>query len=741
MDPSKGHWDPGKDLLMKGGHMVEWFRRHTAHGLGIVLMLGFFLLPPVAWASTQVGNAVLQAWYRQRHTFQTDSFDHVDWVQWRNEVFGWLIYDDIIEDGLLFNQIKIPLVEYATFNTRYRFRYDPVYRIRDHYKTIYDNETAGSFINPENDFLSTTMDLDFGEIGPGRLSARIGNQVIVWGEADFLPSLDRINALRIDQTTGIGEKLDELRKPLPALKVLYDIGTVGKWFSEITLEGWYSPRYRTAHSAELIVEEGWRIPFHMRSCWVDGQEVPYSIDNCKDSRQFLPYRPDWLPTRRTRHPWHVTRRASNAKSDVAVFGCAGGTDCRSDASGERFSAVVNEFMGRGHHHHRGWDNHSGGFRILGKTFFSIDFTLNYMYIHGMYGLANPVGFFRNKTWGDLRPDTIYGDFGIIPDGNGGVLPPAGSFEDGLRRCLSPTGKTNDGGGRLDPREHTFLTGADLRGFDWPERLLDADGNPMPGAQPHAARLPMTACDKGFAKHLPTNVFGFTLTYNDFKYTGAVFRTEQSLTTSEIINTFPPGSPNPRTHKVDGVEVGFDETPGSDFANESYRNRVGKTTWTWRSLIAMDMLKAYTSYRALRWMRPLPGQIGTNQSFFTTQWFVQYHGEAIANSRHIGTGNVGIPGQRGHRWYRWNHLITVATGGYGYFRGKLENRMAWVYEPRGKQHILFGQWWWRNLLGHPNWEVSGGIAWKPSSMNDENYLNQQFYTNRDLFWGEFTWYLL
>ncbi len=538
----------------------------------------------------------------------------------------------------------------------------------------------------------------------------------------------------------MGEKLDELRTPIPTLKLLYDVGTVGTLLSEVAFEAWYTPRYRMS-AAEIIVEQGWRIPRHLRSCWVDGQAVPYSVENCADSRQFLPYRPSWIPHRRARHPWSHTRVGPNFRRDSPDMGCVAGTSCRADEAGTRQSVIVNLNKGNGHHHLRGWDKHAGGGRMLGKTFFNMDFTLNYMRIANVYGSTATDSLFQNQTNGDLRPDIVYGDFGVLPDGNGGTLAPAGNFAEGLRRCLSPTGKTNDGGGRKAPRTSTLLTGADLQGFDWPERMLDADGNPLPGANPHAARIPVTLCVNGLHQQLWTHVFGFTLTYNDFKYTGAVFRAEQSISTKEGLNTYGPGAPNPRTHKEDGVEVGFDESAGSPYANLTFKNRTLKTTWVWRGMLAVDMLKAYYSYRMLRWMGHLPGQLGTNQSFVGAQWFWVYYGEAIANSLFNASGSAGLPGQRGHRHYRWNHLLTLGTAGYGYFRGKMEQRMAVVFEPRAQQTLLFGQFWWRNFLKHPNWEISWGVAWRPSSKSDDSWTNLHQYSDRDQFWGEFTWYLL
>jgi hypothetical protein len=169
-----------------------------------------------------MGNAEMQMWYRTRNTFHSSGGDNLNWVQWRNEVFFWLVYDDFVKNGKVFNQdnLAIPFVKNATFNARYRFRADPMYSIRKHYQNIYDDEERESFIFPENGFRDLTLDMDLGQVGPGSLSIRVGNQQIVWGESDLYRSIDIINPLRIDQGQGVGEKFDEFRTPIWALTAL-----------------------------------------------------------------------------------------------------------------------------------------------------------------------------------------------------------------------------------------------------------------------------------------------------------------------------------------------------------------------------------------------------------------------------------------------------------------------------------------------------------------------------------------
>ena len=94
--------------------------------LGIVTL---FLLSTVTWASTRLGQDIeVQAWYRTRNTFQTDGKEHFDWVQWRNEAFVWLTYDNLVENGRLkLGNVPIPFVESGALSARFRARVDPVY--------------------------------------------------------------------------------------------------------------------------------------------------------------------------------------------------------------------------------------------------------------------------------------------------------------------------------------------------------------------------------------------------------------------------------------------------------------------------------------------------------------------------------------------------------------------------------------------------------------------------------------
>jgi hypothetical protein len=69
--------------------------------------------------------------------------------------------------------------------------------------------------------------------------------------------------------------------------------------------------------------------------------------------------------------------------------------------------------------------------------------------------------------------------------------------------------------------------------------------------------------------------------------------------------------------------------------------------------------------------------------------------------------------------------------------KLEQPLAVV---RAKQWVLFGQWWWRDLLSLPV-DLSMGTSWFLGSVNDNSWTLLHWFTRRNLLWFEATYYLL
>ncbi|HKA55249.1 MAG TPA: DUF1302 family protein [Candidatus Binatia bacterium] len=692
--------------------------------LGIV---GALLSGTAAWASTRLGSDIeIQAWYRMRNTFQTDGKEHFDWVQWRNEAFVWLTYDNMVQNGRLkLGEIPVPFVESAALSARFRARVDPVYYLRGHYRHIYDANHRSDFFAPEKEFRDLYLDLTHGQVGPGQLSSRIGYQQIVWGESDLYRSLDIINPLRIDQNFPIGEKFDEFRLPILAVKFLYNLGNVGP-LSEVAFEPWYTPRFRSA--ATHLLDEGiFRIQFQERGCLgPGGQLLDYSPENCAHASKFLPYRPFWLGNRRIENPWSLTRAGNNSRINSIDYVCLT-QRCAPDVPGDRASLVVNLPKGHMHHHSRGTDPgqwSAGGIRMLAKTGLGVDLSLDYLFLPNIFADTNP-----------SAPALTYGD---------GVPGAAGTFQEGLLRCLSPSGKQHvAANGRTNGHTLIILSGADLGGYDWPQRRLDAQGNPLPTAkQKQAARPPLTFCTNGFNhKYLWSHIIGFTATYNDFDYTGAVFRLEESISTKEGLNKRAVGY---------GQAFPFLANPP-----EGYIRRHGHilvTTPVWRSMIGFDLAQSLSSYRGLGWTRKLPGEMGTQQSFLSFQWLMQYNFEGLSNNMCNWNFAEGIgpsaptdgppvrPAIPGCRTNHWNHFLTLGFSGQGYFHSKLEQRLAVAFEPRGQQWLLYGQWWWRNIWNLPV-DLSVGTSWFPSSRMDNSWTLLNYFTNRNLLWFEGTYYLL
>jgi Protein of unknown function (DUF1302) len=717
----------------------------------LLSIFGILTWGTTTWASTRVGDAELQLWYRDRNTFHTDGGKHFDWVQWRNEVFAWLVYDNLVKDGLLLGKVDVPWVKSAAFNVRYRFRADPYYAISNRMKNHYDRHTRESFIFPENGFRDLFLDMDFGEVGPGRLSVRAGNQQIVWGESDLFRSIDVINPLRIDQNQGAGEKFDEFRSPIWALKALYNVGNVGSWFSNVSIEPFWSPRYRDP-SSDLLLDEVFRIPFHEKGCLDDNNNlVAYSPSNCsftrKDgSRVFVPYNPGYIGNRRQRHPWGLFGRMGNPRDGTGDYTFCVHQDCSPDIANERSGFIANISKGewKGPLNGAFGKAQAGGVRVIGTSIWGVDWSLNYAFIpvglRGFYDINKIL--LPPSQGGGIRPDVVYG---------GGT--PGQTFEEGLRRCLSEDGKTGKSNAKNQgPRVATLLIGADLTGYNNPARFrknnprgaLDDNGEPLPGFH-NAVRAPQTFCAPGIFSHAWSHIAGFTGTYNDFDYTGMVFRVEESLSTKEFVRHLPGGF-GPSGGRMNGVPLN----------NFVFSQNVTNFTRVWRSMVGFDLLRSYQFFKYI----PFLHHSFYDQAWFLSgQWLMQNQMDHVANPLCyiVDNGGNGITKQQAAalraadgkphysnpqcRRYHWNHLFTLGFANQGLFASRVETRNAVVLEPRSQDWILFSQWWWRNVMGYENIELSAGVAWYPSSAISQGWSGIQHFADRDQLWLEFTYYIL
>ena len=141
--------------------------------LGIATLLGD---ATAAWASTRIGNAELQMWYRTRNTFHSNGGDDLNWVQWRNEIYFWFIYDKFVDNGKILgqDQTRDSFSKERHVNLRYRFRADPVWTIRKSFKNQYDHHERQSYLFPENGFRDAVLRLRLWSSRRGQLSARVG---------------------------------------------------------------------------------------------------------------------------------------------------------------------------------------------------------------------------------------------------------------------------------------------------------------------------------------------------------------------------------------------------------------------------------------------------------------------------------------------------------------------------------------------------------------------------------------
>jgi hypothetical protein len=504
----------------------------------------------------------------------------------------------------------------------------------------------------------------------------------------------------------------------------------------------------------LIVDGGgFRAPFHMKGCLNDNNKlVEYSAANCSfrradGSRVFVPWNPSWRGRAQSRHPWSFINREPNPRAGTPDFDNSSDSP---DIANTRISYIPQIYRGKCTLALNGMWNPctmAGGGRIFGTSISGFDFSLNYANI--------PVGTSASFDFSDIGGAKVYGDADVAQ--KLGLGTPVGTFEEGLRRCLNQKGQMD--GPKKDPSQRggnktTILVGADLNGYNNPARfrsnnkngVLDDNGEPLPGKH-NAVRLPRTDCYSAHHDWTRTHVIGFTSTYNDFDYTGAVFRIEQSFSSKEHVRKLPAGTG--RNVDLTG------ETAAKNLAfsvNKNYHTY----SPVWRSMVGFDLLRTYKFFSYI----PFLHHSFSDQAWFLSgQWLMKNQWSNVANPLCYVVDNGGngitkeeekaLERQDGKRHYsnaqcrvhRWEHLFTLGFSNQGLFASRLESRNAVVFEPRAKDWLLFSQWWWRNVLGYENIELSAGVAWYPGSSMSQGWSGLYAYADRDQFWFEMTYYIL
>jgi hypothetical protein len=669
------------------------WRESLKQAVRLLVIAGLVCLPALAGATTRVGNSEIQLVYEMQQTmqFKGDPGNNAEWVQWRNELRVEYGYEDLVEGGKLFGQYDIPFFQKADFSMTYRGRFDPVYLVRDKYRKLYTDDQQNHFAFPENDIREINLDADFGDVLGHKLSMRFGRQQIVWGESDLFRSIDIVNPLRIDQNGFVGEAFEDFRTPIWAIKFLYDIGNVGTVLSNVGWETFYTPRWRPGTN-HLILEGGWDLQYR------DPREYTEVTSTTSPGvRTFVNRISNFKKWGRVRNPWSIFRVGPNAAREAPDYGCLA-APCSPSNPGSRSNFIYG--IKGSQHQIRGtkWENSMIGTRILGKAFDNFDFTVNYLFKRSDPGSKVYWGDLFDRTQpgtGALRPDTLYG-FGI----------PGQDQQAGIDRCLN------------NPHVATFVGGWDAYGYN-----SNANPNDDRGA---------TGCLPVGHWYPWTHVIGFTNTYNDFDYTGAVFRLEQSWSTNE-----------PRQFSIaayggkdDAHKRGFftegsvsDRTPcpnGGTFCpgERAFRDKSKSGSAVWRSMIGFDLLRTWSF---------LPGFLGKDQMFLTGQHLMTYQNDNRPSNLNTFTN---APRDR-HQ--RWEQLFTLSGSGF-FIKGKLEPLWAYAYSVNAQQHLFLLQSFWHGLY-FDNLDLFAGIAIYAGSQfkTDASFLN--YYADRDTAWIRLQYYIL
>ena len=177
---------------------------------------------------------------------------------------------------------------------------------------------------------------------------------------------------------------------------------------------------------------------------------------------------------------------------------------------------------------------------------------------------------------------------------------------------------------------------------------------------------------------------------------------------------------------------------------------------WRSMVGFDLTRSYQFFKYI----PYIHHSFYDQSWFLSgQWLMMHRFSNVANpfcyvvdnpgnglTREAAAAKSAQTGKRYYsnpqcRNYRWNHLFTLGFSNQGLFASRVETRNAVAFEPRAKDWLLFSQWWWRNVMGFENIELSAGVAWYPGSSMSQGWSGLWAFADRDQFWFEFTYYIL
>jgi Protein of unknown function (DUF1302) len=667
--------------------------------VGCIALAVLITLHPCAHASESFDQqrGELAARMSAQNTFQHDNAQSIDWVQWRNELRFDLRYD-LIGFGESYGPLKR-----LRFNMLWRGRYDAAYDLKDSYRKRDYNR--GDFEFPEG---RTPRELffDVGFNGALKdLSLRIGKQQVVWGEADLFRSLDVVNPLDLRQNGPVGEDFSDYRQPLWIFKALYDLGSVASFWNEAGVEAFFSPNSRPqAYQTNVLIGETWKI--HVNQSVPDvGQSTPGFT------------RPMTAPFRQIRHPWEFLRVGSLNGDSPALVQIGGTQESGGGAGG------LADFMYRIKNDTSPSEfavsNMMAGVRLLGTTYGNTYFTINYLFKRSDAASAevNPIqlGDPSLPGTGAINPTLVARSVNAIftPDLNGNGIPDG--QEEQILNCIESTYPTSSGfSNSLNPFGVVPLS-APKAG----EVILDpaavgvAPPPPPPGQgvwhgsvysdpkhperdpgvkagtfgvpagantlqNQHTAYDPvlplrgLSAVDgkshASFCQDIPifhpwTHIIGMSATYNDYDFTGLVFRLEQSFSTKEPAQ-FSSVSPERLLMQKNNCPLdatGFPQCTGADAnvfnaANNTkdYATRAKRYYQVWRSMIGAD----WTSSIASSYAHKIHNELV--RSLLSDQWIVSFQ---FLNTFYTKFNQIDHSGSFTDRYQQWNPFFTLSGSGY------------------------------------------------------------------------------
>jgi uncharacterized protein DUF1302 len=614
----------------------------------------------------------MQARLVVQNTFHHNGVSAIDWVQERNEIRLDLKYD-LVPSGTPF----LGFVQRARMNMLYRGRYDSVFDVRESYKDRHYNRDDFRF--PEGEYpRELFLDLEFaGALRP--LGVRIGRQQVVWGEADLFRSIDVVNPLRLDQNELLGDDFADYREPLWIAKFLYDIGPVGSELQNAGLEFFYTPNSRPITN-RLVFGEAFRI----------------GADDNNPVTGFT--RPNAVPFSQVRYPWELSRvgphyaEAQDFAELPPPFGNSDFVYLIDDDTSKRVFAFRQS---------------EAGARFLAQSF-GVDFTVNYIFKRAEIPGTALVGEQLFCPQGD--PESLQ-SFNI-----GALLGNPGASILGAALCRSDGG-INTRPSLLEQALVAAATGQNdsliLRCVRDKEPLYVLDsihgpGNPGPGANL------ASGCLTAKFWYPWTHIFGMTATYNDYDYTGAVFRVEESFSTKEPRNGVPPLA-GPRAR---------DFPRERDFATNGMRD-----TMVWRSMIGFDYLRALNIPGARRWPTPLNSFFGQDQWLFSVQFFDEYYSHY---DHQIGLGDSVTD-----RMQQFNPLLTFVATGF-FVQQRVRPWIAVGYDVNADFPFA---WLQAEYNVGKQWSIRAGDVMWLGSRHAESFLYLNKYADRDNLFLRVTYFLL